>query len=132
MIGIDTNVLVRFVVVDDADQSRAARDFIEKSCTAEQPGYVNRVVLCEMIWVLSSGYRYDRSTIIARIERLLAASELAIEGADDVRDALEDYRAGAIGFTDALIARTNQRLGCTTTVTFDRKAARHSAMTPLA
>ena len=74
MIGIDTNVLVRHLVQDDLSQSRAATQVITKQCTRDEPGFINRIVLCELVWVLESAYGYPKDTIAAVLEKLLRTS----------------------------------------------------------
>lgn len=123
MIGIDTNVLVRYIVHDDTEQTRRAVHFLEHECTIDDPGLVNDVVLTEFVWVLESVYRYSRQQVSLVIGGLLRASQLQVENSEDARTALREYEAAA-DFTDALIASINRRLGCERTVTFDRKAAR--------
>jgi predicted nucleic acid-binding protein len=79
MIGLDTNVLVRYLVQDDPGQSRKATQVIAKQCTRDDPGFINRIVLCELVWVLESAYGYSKDTIVAVLEKLLRTSQLKIE-----------------------------------------------------
>jgi predicted nucleic-acid-binding protein len=123
LVGIDTNVLVRYLIRDDAEQTRRAVRFLEHECTNEDRGILNAVVLTELVWVLESVYRYQRPQIAIVIDGLLHTTQLKIEDSEDVSAALREYARGA-DFTDALIAAINRRLGCVHTVTFDRKAAR--------
>jgi predicted nucleic-acid-binding protein len=81
-------------------------------------------VLAELVWVLGSSYRYTRAQIAAAIETLLTGDDRVVEQSDGVRASLDDYRSGRLAFTDALIGHINRAQGCTTTVTFDRKASR--------
>ena len=123
MVGIDTNVLVRYIVHDDTEQTRRAVRFLEHECTIDDPGLVNDVVLTELVWVLESVYGYSREQVSTVIGGLLRASQLTVENSEDARTAIREYQEGA-DFPDALIAAINHRLGCENTVTFDRKAAR--------
>ena len=125
MRGIDTNVLVRYLIQDDLAQLRAASRFIEDDCSEQEPGLVNQIVLAELVWVLERGYKLDRSAIVAALDALLLARQLSIEHPDDVREAISDYLKGA-DFADSLIAACNARLGCEYTVTLDRGPARRS------
>lgn len=125
MRGIDTNILVRYIVADDAGQFRAAARFIEHECSPQEPGFVNRVVLAEVVWVLESSYKLPRLVIASALRPLLSAKQLSIEEVDDARAALLEYEDGA-DFSDSLIAKANARLGCEYTVTFDRQAAGRS------
>lgn len=124
MIGLDTNVLVRFFVSDDLAQSERAARFIESRCTIEHPGFVDRVALCEMVWVLSSGYGYGRREIGRVVEELLASRDIVLEDHDAVRRASRAFESGVADFADALIGLVNRAHGCEATATFDRKAAR--------
>lgn len=125
MKGIDTNILVRFLIQDDLAQLRVASKFIENDCSEQEPGFVNQIVLAELVWVLERGYKLDRSAVVAALEALLLARQLSIEHPEDVRAAIRDYMNGE-DFADGLIAAWNVRLGCEYTATFDRRAARRS------
>ncbi|RGP35281.1 PIN domain-containing protein [Pseudotabrizicola alkalilacus] len=121
-IGLDTNVLVRFLVQDDAGQAKAAQDLIATLSEAE-PGFVCREVLVELVWVLERAYALSRADIALALDGLLEARELVIETADRAAIAVDRYRKGGPGFADQMIALAGQGAGCQTTVTFDRKAA---------
>jgi predicted nucleic-acid-binding protein len=123
--GIDTNILVRYLIRDDLGQLRAASRFIEHDCSEQEPGFVNQIVLAEFVWVLERGYKLDRSAVIAALDALLSASHLSIEHREDARAALREYESGA-DFADSLIAAANVRAGCEYTATFDRRAAGRS------
>jgi len=123
VIALDTNVLVRFLVQDDAVQAKIANAVIDRLSEPE-PGFVGREVLVELVWVLERAYGYGCSEIVAALDGLLAATELVIEAADDVGPALELYRNDGHGFADLMIAAASRRAGATELVTFDRKAAR--------
>ena len=123
MKGLDTNVLVRFLVKDDEPQARRAAAFLRAECHPERPCLVNRIVLCELEWVLGSAYGYPRAVIADVIEKLLRADALVVEDAEDAWVALRSYRTGAADLADCLIGAVNRRLGCDSTATFDRKAA---------
>ncbi|MGE3295631.1 MAG: PIN domain-containing protein [Geminicoccaceae bacterium] len=123
MIGVDTNVLLRLLLDDDADQARRARALVAAAAEAHEPVFVNRAVLCETLWVLGRGYRFDRNQIARAVELLLAAPALRLEDHAAVDEALTVFRAGTLGFVDALIGVLNRRAGCATTYTFDRRAA---------
>jgi predicted nucleic-acid-binding protein len=124
VIGLDTNVLVRYLVQDDARQASAAAKLIARHCSKEQPGRISLVVLCEMVWVLSRAYRYSLRDIAGVVEKLLQTAELDIEDADIAWAALRLYRSEGAGFADAVIGLCNRRAGCEVTATFDAAAAR--------
>ena len=124
MIGLDTNVLVRYIVQDDAEQALAATRLIEGRCTERSPGYVSVLVLVELVWVLAGAYGYANSDVARVILQLLRTTEFRIEASDAVWAALREFEAGGAGFADYLIAQRNRAAGCTSTFTFDHKAAR--------
>jgi predicted nucleic-acid-binding protein len=121
--GLDTNLLVRYLVRDDPAQSAAARRFIFQNCTPQEPGFINRIVVCELVWVLESRYRLERAQIVEALSELLEAGQLLFENEDDLRDAVAQYREGS-DLADSLLAAVNRRAGCDYTATFDRKAGR--------
>jgi len=123
MIGIDTNILVRFLTQDDPVQALQAERLLTTQCSAAQPGWISIIALCEVVWVLGRGYRYPREQIVLAIAQLLRTAELEIEDSDLVRDALERFAAGKYDFADALIGLRNQRRGVSETYTFDQNAA---------
>jgi predicted nucleic-acid-binding protein len=125
MRGIDTNVLVRFMVQDDAEQAAKAAQFIATGCSVEEPCLVNRIVICELVRVLESAYGYPRDQVADVLERILRTAQLKIEDSDEAWTALSEYRRSA-DFSDALIAIGNLRSGCEYTATFDRKASRRA------
>lgn len=121
MIGLDTNVLVRFLVQDDLEQTAAATALIS-GLTEAEPGYVCREVLVELVWVLDRAYGLGRADIARALDGLLEAQELVIEAADRVALAADRYRKGGAGFADQMVALAGQGAGCRETATFDRKA----------
>ena len=124
MIGLDTNVLVRYIVQDDPRQAAAAVRLIEGRCTARSPGYVSVPVLVELVWVLTSAYRHGKALVVAVIRQILRTAEFTVEDRDVVLAALNEFESGAADFADCLIAHRNHARGCTRTCTFDRRAAR--------
>ena len=129
MIGLDTNVLARYIVRDDKKQTAAATRLIEAQCTEESPGFVSLLVLAELFWVLSRGYGYQKAVLVTVFTKLLSAVELRIETADDAWTALRAYRDGPAELADYLIALRARANGCETIATFDRKAARSALHT---
>jgi len=125
LIGVDTNILVRYLVEDDAVQTEMAADFLERRSSPARPAFVNRVVVAEVVWVLERVFRYPRHLIADNLSELLRTASIRVEDVDDVAEALGLYRDGA-GFTDALIGVSNARQGCSATATLDRKARRLS------
>lgn len=127
MIGLDTNVLVRYLMQDDAAQAAKANRLIER-CTAEEPGFIVLVVLVELVWVLESSYGIARARIAAALELLLRTRELRVEQPEAAWHAVRLYRETRADFADTLIARCAAAAGCERTLTFDRDAARLAGM----
>ena len=124
MIGLDTNVLVRYLAQDDPKQSPVATRFIENSLSAENPGFVSAITLCEVVWVLADNYGADRKRVREVVERLLTTKQIVIEQADLVRKALRAWEGVTADFSDALIGEISIAHGGDKTVTFDRAAAK--------
>jgi predicted nucleic-acid-binding protein len=127
MTGLDTNILVRFVMADDATQAAGAKALF-RSFSAQSPGFISLVGLAEFVWVLRSTYRQPKSAIIQWIGQFLGAAELIFESQAAVELALHDFSKGAADFADCLINRSGENAGCNETVTFDRNAARAAKM----
>lgn len=127
MIGLDTNVLVRYVAQDDAKQAVQATRLIE-SLSADSPGYISQVAVVELVWVLTGCYAVSRDEIANLLETLLRAKELVVADADTVWKALRLFKQGKADFADCLIERSADAAGCTHTATFDRDAAKHCGM----
>ncbi len=126
MIGIDTNVLVRYLVQDDYEQSSKSTLLIEQKCNLSSPGYLSHIVLCELVWVLTGAYKYDKNLVIKVLEQILVTVELSVENENVVRKAINDYKIGSADFSDYLIVNNNQQSGCTKTYTFDKKLLQHN------
>jgi len=131
MIGLDTNVLVRYIMQDDLKQSPLATRLIE-SRSVESRGFVPLVSVVELFWVMSSAYELDRSQLIAALEGLLRTKELVVERAEIVWKALRIFQSATVDFADCLIERSAAAAGCESTMTFDRGAAKSAGMTLLA
>ena len=124
MIGLDTNILVRYIVRDDPIQTEVATQLLETRCTLEEPGFVSLVVLVELVWVLGNGYKYPKPLITAVLSKLLTVAELVVEETNSARVALNAYETGNADFADYLIGCIHKAKGCLTTLTFDRRASR--------
>ena len=127
MIGLDTNVLVRFFAQDDPLQSPKA-DEVMGSLTVEDPGWVGVAAILELVWVLGSKSHFDRKIIAKTLDQLLSREEIVIEQFETVQNALQLFRKGGADFADCLIASSARAGGCKRTVTFDRIAARDTGM----
>lgn len=128
MIGLDTNVLVRYIMQDDAEQSPQAAALVE-SLTVEAPGFVTLVAVIELTWVLTSCYGLDRSQVASALEGLIRSKEIVVERADIVWQAVRIFRDSTADFADCLIERAAVAAGCKHTMTFDRGAAKSCGMT---
>jgi len=123
MTGLDTNVLARYFVKDDAQQGERASALLLNECTPESPGFVNYIVLCELVWVLGQCYDIPKERIVGVLAEILQAPQIRVQSPRTVWLALEDYSQGAADFADCLVARVNLDYHCEATLTFDRDAA---------
>ena len=123
MIALDTNVLVRYLARDDAEQAEAARALLEE-LTEERPGFVCREVMVELVRVLRRTYGISRSRVTDVLEELVLSKELEVEAGIDVASAALRYRQGIADFSDLMISAAAERSGASALYTFDRKAAR--------
>jgi predicted nucleic-acid-binding protein len=124
MIGLDTNILVRYLTQDDPAQSRQATELLERRLSEANPGFVSVVAMVELAWVLDRAYRMAARQIAAALERMLQTEVFVIEKEQEVFAAMVALRQGRGSFADALIAELGLQAGCSHTVTFDTKAAR--------
>ena len=127
MIGLDTNVLVRFAIHDDKSQTADALATL-RSLTPADPGFISHVVLAEVWWVLGRSYKVSRESRCAFIADLLDTAEIRVEDSDTVRKALVAAQSGA-DLVDAIIAQSGRSSGCSTTITFDAGAIKKAGMT---
>jgi len=127
MIGIDTNVLVRFLTHDDPLQTPAAIKLMS-SLSSVSPGFISLVVIAELSWVLGSLYRFEKSEVELVLENLLRNDALVVERSEIVWQALRKLKASNAGFADCLIERSGDAAECFYTVTFDEKAAAATGM----
>lgn len=127
MIGVDTNILVRFFVRDNEKLFKRAERFLLITCTRTNPGYVNLVVLVELVKVLTAGYGVRSDRLARLIGQLLVAERLVLENAELVRAALTDFEDSKADFEDCLIGQLNRHAKCQTTMTLDKKASRGDA-----
>ena len=124
MIGLDTNVLLRYLVQDDPAQSPRASEVIERRLSEEHPGFVSLVCVLEIVWILGSLYKRSREQIADHVEMLLAADTLEVQNEQEVYQAVVALRNGSGTFQDALIGALGAWRGCSATLTFDQNAAK--------
>lgn len=127
MIGLDTNVLVRYIAQDDKKQSPVATTLIE-SLSAANPGFVSLVSLVELVWVMQSCYKATRQEMLAILDLLLRTPELSIDNTETAMQAVREFAVSTADFADCLIARSAHKAGCRYTATFDTKAAKSAGM----
>jgi len=119
MIGLDTNILVRYLTQDDPGQSRKANAEIEKGLAEGHMFFIADIVLCELVWVLETAYGYDRQEIVPVLENILRTKQFQFENKDLLWKSLADYRNKKGDFADHLIGHADNKAGCSETLTFD-------------
>ena len=124
MIALDTNVLVRFLVEDDTEQSRQAKAMIQRAIAGNSPCFVSEVVVCEVVWVLGTSYQVGREEIARVLRQLLRARHLTFPKGERLSRALSAFEPGRGDFTDYLIRETAREAGCESVATFDRALLR--------
>lgn len=121
MIAVDSSVLLRYLLQDDADQGRAAAEFFETKLSSNLPGFISAVVLLEMIWVARRAYKLSAEAVADTVGELLDSPNLVVEHSPVIRAALS---TGPDHLADTLVHELGRRAGCSETVTFDRRFAR--------
>jgi predicted nucleic-acid-binding protein len=114
--GLDTNVLLRYLLKDDAAQAARAEREIER----DERFLIDGIVLCELVWVLETGYGFSRSAVADALDKIVTTAQFEIDGKDLVLAALTDFRRSTADFSDCLIGRRNRGVGAAETATFDR------------
>jgi predicted nucleic-acid-binding protein len=127
MIGLDTNVLARYIAQDDPKQSLKANRLMD-SLTADEPGFISTVALVELSWVLTSCYEFDKRQWAHTLDLLLHSRDIAFENKEVVGRALRRFQEGNADFADCMIERSGDAAGCSHTFTFDVGAARRAGM----
>lgn len=127
VLGVDTNVLLRFLVEDDVKQNQQAAQLLGNA--ESQPVYVSRIVVVECFWVLTKVKKYPARQVFAMFEKLLFSNAFILEEATQVAQALSDAEDAGCDLADAIIALVNERAGCSTTATFDIDAQNLPGMT---
>jgi predicted nucleic-acid-binding protein len=126
MLGVDTNVLVRYLIRDDLPQYEKARRWIDREVARGEPVLVSLLVLLETEWVLRSRYELSKADIVRAFSALLDTADLAFEDEPSVENAVYSWKDSAADFADCLIEAHNRRMGCSATATFDGKALKLS------
>ena len=123
MIGLDTNVLVRYLAQDDPRQAAKALRLIERECSEARPGFIAAIVLAELVWVLESCYGSAKTEIVAVLQRILRTKQLVVQDAEAVWKAVRLFESSKADFSDCLIERVGGTHDCEYTATFDKGAA---------
>ncbi|GJE01125.1 PIN domain-containing protein [Methylobacterium isbiliense] len=131
MIGIDTNVLLRHTLDDDAVQSPQVIAFLENDARGIEPALISPVVLLAFVWTLLRRERFRKEEGLALLDVLVSSPHVILTDRLAVTDAFEGRRAGRAGFQDDLIGSLNRVAGARTTLTFDSEAARHADVSPM-
>jgi predicted nucleic-acid-binding protein len=129
MLGIDTNVLIRFLVRDDQTQFEKARKLLKREVSSGRRVFINQLVLLETEWVLRSRYGLAKTQMLETISGLLDAPDVQLEDEPAVEEALFIWRDANADFADCLIGARNRRFGCRATVSFDTKASKLQGFT---
>jgi predicted nucleic-acid-binding protein len=124
MIGLDTNVVLRYLLQDDPAQTHQANRIFEQELSDQNPGFINLTTTLEIVWVLRSLLRQTSAEIAMHLENLLAADSLELQNEQQVFEAVFALKTGTGEFEDALIGALNAWAGCSHTLTFDKRAAR--------
>jgi predicted nucleic-acid-binding protein len=124
VIGLDTNIIIRYVVQDDPKQCDRVNDLMENRLTVHKPGFITLITLIETVWVLESSYSQPKKVILTVIHSLLATRQLVIERADIVHKAAARYETANADFSDSVIFLLSQDAGCSECFTFDKRARR--------
>lgn len=132
MIGLDTNILVRYLTQDDPEQSKLVNSLIENQLNNDNLGVISHIVLCEVVWVLSRAYGYSRKQLSNVIQAILTCKEFEVEAPDLAELALLEYSQGTADYSDYLLGRRHKAMGAEYTITLDKKAARSVCFKQLA
>lgn len=125
MIGLDTNVIIRYLVQDEPKQSEQANRIIEKAVSEGEILAISQITLCEIVWVLESCYETSKKELIKILDQLLQTQQIRVEHDNIARQAVRDFEHySGVDFSDCLIGRQNVYIGCSFTYTFDKSAAR--------
>lgn len=123
MIGVDTNILLRLLVVDDPEQSEKARNFLSQR-SAEDPAYISSIVLAELVWVLRRRLGYQHLQIAELLLSFLASEDVVMENAEELGLLLSEENAPVDTLADNMVTWAAMKAGCSKVVTFDRRAAK--------
>ena len=124
MVGLDTNVILRYLLQDDPKQTTLANHIVDQVLSDRNPGFISLVTVLETVWVLRSLLKQTPTQIATHLEHLLAADSLEVQNGQQVFEAAFALKSGIGEFEDALIGALNAWAGCPHTLTFDKRALR--------
>lgn len=124
MIGVDTNILVRYLTQDDPVQAEIVEQIFNQYATCPNSIFINNIVICELVWVLERGYKYSRESISKAIKQILSTEEFIFEDQEVLWISLNNYNQIKVDFSDALVGELNKKYGCAITFTFDKTAVK--------
>jgi len=124
MLGLDTNIILRYIMQDDERQAAIANRIFHEEISGANKGFVSTVVLCETVWVLERFYKLCRGNISTAVRTLLRTASLEFEHRQCVVEAYRDSNSGLANFADCLIGHVNRKHGTQTTLTYDSDASR--------
>lgn len=122
--GLDTNIVVRYLVQDDPKQAALATRLFEKELSQTNPGFLSHIVMCELVWVLEDCYGLTRPQIVKILEKLFSVKQILLQGPDLAWRALQHIEKNDLDFSDVLISLVNKNSGCERLLTFDKQAAK--------
>jgi predicted nucleic-acid-binding protein len=124
LIGLDTNVLLRFLTEDDPKQAPIAQEWIRAAMKKDEKIFLTGTVLCEMVWVLSRSYKFSKEELLEVLEELMSTTHIDVEEHETTWDAIHDYAFSDADFADCLIRRKSLAAGCSKLLTFDEKLSK--------
>lgn len=122
MIGVDTNILIRYITQDDAEQSSVVNSLMEFYAGHEQSIFISSIVICEVVWVLKHAYKYSKPQILQVLNTILATPEFCYEDFVALRLSITDYKNSSADLSDILIGYIGKKYGCDHTISFDKEA----------
>jgi predicted nucleic-acid-binding protein len=131
VLGLDTNVLIRYLVRDHRQQFEKVQRLIKRQADKDEPVLVSLLVLLETEWVLRSRYELSKPEILSTFSALLDVADLTFEDEPSVERALYSWKDSVAEFADCLIEARNRSLGCQATATFDTRALRLTGFVPV-
>ncbi|NDB83369.1 MAG: PIN domain-containing protein [Alphaproteobacteria bacterium] len=126
MIGLDTNILVRYFTQDNEVQAQIVENIIENYGNSPNSLFINNIVMCELVLVLEKGYKYSKEQVALVINQMLSTEEFAFEKQELLWLALNEYVQNKSDYSDTLIGLINKSSDCLKTITFDEDAAKGS------